>query len=99
MDQTKTYALYQTLVGYFKNRDQAQLGLQALRDAGFTSAHIGLAHYGSYSRDSDSSKTKHTGMWEQFKEFFEGSPENYADERARGMQALGGAHSVATRSI
>jgi hypothetical protein len=28
MDQTRSYAQCQTVVGYFENRDQAQLGLQ-----------------------------------------------------------------------
>ena len=85
MDQTRSYAKNQTVVGYFENREQAELGLQALRDAGFTSAHVGVAH-GSYSRESESSKAKQTGhgVWEKIKEFFEGSPENYADERTRG---------------
>jgi uncharacterized protein (TIGR02271 family) len=90
MDQTQTYADNQTLVAYFDNQDRAERALDELKGAGFTSAHIGLAHRGGSSArsaaGSAANKTEHAahGMWEKVKDFFEGGPENYADERTRG---------------
>jgi uncharacterized protein (TIGR02271 family) len=87
MDQTQTYAENQTVVGYFNDQDRAERGLDELRDAGFTSAHLGVAHRGFSSTGSATSKTKHAaeGMWDKVKNFFEGgSAEPYADERTRG---------------
>jgi len=90
MEQTQTYAQNQTVVGYFNDQDRAEHALDELRDAGFTSAHIGVAHRGFSSSGSATSKTKHAaeGMWDKVKNFFEGgSAEPYADERTRGDMA------------
>jgi hypothetical protein len=87
MDQTQTYAENQTVVGYFNDQDRAERALDELRDAGFTSAHLGVAHRGFSSTGSTTSKKKHAaeGMWDKVKNFFEGgSAEPYADERTRG---------------
>jgi uncharacterized protein (TIGR02271 family) len=91
MDQTQSYADNQTLVAYFDNSDQAQRAVDQLRNAGFSSAHLGLAHRsGSSTRSAAGSaahKTENAAhhMWEKVKDFFEGrSPENYGDERTRG---------------
>jgi uncharacterized protein (TIGR02271 family) len=89
MDQTQTYTDKQTIVGYFDNSDQAHRALDELKDAGFTSAHLGMAHRsGSAGSKAGSAtgKAEHAGhnMWDKVKNFFEGGPENYADERTRG---------------
>jgi uncharacterized protein (TIGR02271 family) len=91
MDQTQTYADNQTVVGYFDNPDQADRALSALQSAGFTSAHLGMAHRGGSSGRNAAGSAAHKtenaahNMWEKVKDFFEGnSPENYADERTRG---------------
>ena len=82
MDQTNTYTENQTIVGYFDSSDRAERALDELKDAGFTSAHLGIAHRGG----SAAHKAENAGesMWDKVKNFFEGSPENYADERTRG---------------
>lgn len=90
MAQTDTK--YGTITGYFESHAEAQKAVEALQDAGFTSAHLGVAHRGSYGSGSDTttgsndSDTHHTGagMWDKVKNFFEGSPEPYADERREG---------------
>ena len=81
-----------TIVGYFDNQSDAQNAVDALRDAGFTSAHVGMAH--RYNDDSYSSKGQSTGtkvkeesegVWDKVKNFFEGGDvEPYADERRDG---------------
>lgn len=84
------------VVGYFEDATDAARAVEALRDAGFTSAHIGMAHRGDSSSTSTfSEKTgsaahtageKAAGTWEKIKHFFEGGDavEPYADERTRG---------------
>ena len=90
MDQTQTYSENQTIVGYFENSDRAERALDELKDAGFTSAHLGFAHRsGSSGRSATGSAARKTenaahNVWDKIKDFFEGSPENYADERTRG---------------
>jgi uncharacterized protein (TIGR02271 family) len=90
MDQTQTYSENQTIVGYFDSYDRAERALDELKDAGFTSAHLGMAHRGGSARSKAASatgKAENTAhnVWEKVKDFFEGrSPENYADERTRG---------------
>lgn len=46
---------YATVVGYFENKSDAGEAIQALREAGFTSAHLGVAHSDSSTFSSDSS--------------------------------------------
>jgi uncharacterized protein (TIGR02271 family) len=90
---TQNYAENQTIAGYFDNHESAQRALEELRDAGFTSAHLGVAHRGgSSSAGRDESLTGRTekhaaGMWDKVKNFFEGGVEPYADERTRGDMA------------
>lgn len=90
MDQTQTYSENQTIVGYFDNYDRAERALDKLKDAGFTSAHLGMAHRGGSTGSKTRSATAKTenaahNVWDKVKDFFEGrSPENYADERTRG---------------
>lgn len=77
-----------TIVGYFDDHADAQRAVDALREAGFTSAHLGVAHRGGSSTSSENAHTvgkKAEGMWDKVKDFFEGrSAEPYADERTRG---------------
>ena len=86
MEQTQTAT--GTIVGYFENHTDAHRAIDALREAGFTSAHLGVAHRGSSSTASGTAHAageKVEGMWEKVKHFFEGeSAEPYADERTRG---------------
>ena len=90
MDQTQTYATNRTVVGYFDDQDRAERALNELRDAGFSSAHLGVAHRGyraSGSRTGSKAKNAAEGMWDKVRNFFEGGPEPYADERTRGEMA------------
>lgn len=85
-----------TIAGYFEDQTAAQRALEELRDAGFSSAHMGVAHRGGSSTSkfasasgtgatSKESKSNHEGMWDKMKDFFEGrSAEPYADEKAKG---------------
>lgn len=82
MDQTNTYTENQTIVGYFDSSDRAERALDELKNAGFTSAHLGIAHgAGSAAHKAGNAAES---MWDKVKNFFEGGPENYADERTRG---------------
>ena len=95
MAQTGTQT--NTIVGYFEDSSKATQAVGALRDAGFTSAHIGMAHRGGSSTSSASSAASHAGAkvestWDSIKNFFSGNEaEPYADERSRG--------DLATREI
>lgn len=81
-----------TITGYFEDQSDAQDAVQALQGAGFTSAHLGVAHRGGYGSGSETtsgtadstSHQKGAGVWDKVKNFFEGSPEAYADERREG---------------
>src|SRR5437660_998622 len=42
-----------TLVGYFENNSDARQAVEALQDAGFSSAQLGVAHRGGSSTSSD----------------------------------------------
>ncbi|HVG27649.1 MAG TPA: YsnF/AvaK domain-containing protein [Acidobacteriaceae bacterium] len=97
MDQTQTanqtsgQSQAGTIAGYFENHTEAERAVDALRDAGFTSAHVGVAHRGgSYGSETSSGSTagavgeKAEGAWEKFKNFFTGGPEAYAEENTRG---------------
>ncbi len=94
MAQTQTAT--GTIAGYFEDNSDAGKAVEALRDAGFTSAHIGVAHRGAFATSSGS--TSHTaaeaghkagekaaGAWESIKHFFgSDDAEPYADERTQG---------------
>ena len=90
MAQTQTET--GTIAGYFEDSSKARQAVEALRDAGFTSAHIGVAHRGAY--DSSSSSESRTGekassTWQSIKNFFSGNDteqytERYSDQRTQG---------------
>lgn len=92
MSQTNTS---NTVVGYFGDHADAERAVSALQDAGFTSAHLGVASRGGQTGSSASgsavSSATHTagqkaeGAWDKLKNFFNPDPvEPYADERQSG---------------
>jgi uncharacterized protein (TIGR02271 family) len=87
MTQTQTGT--GSLVGFFEDDADARQAVEALHQAGFTSAHIGVAHRGGSTIRTDSSsssvKEKATSTWEKIKSMFQGNEaEPYADERTQG---------------
>jgi uncharacterized protein (TIGR02271 family) len=87
MTQTQTGT--GALVGFFENDADARQAVEALHQAGFTSAHIGVAHRGGSTIRTDSSsssvKEKATSTWDKIKSMFQGNEaEPYADERTQG---------------
>jgi uncharacterized protein (TIGR02271 family) len=65
------------LVGFFEDDADARQAVEALHEAGFTSAHIGVAHRGGSTLSSDSSsssvKEKATSTWDKIKRMFQGN--------------------------
>lgn len=96
----ETQNLTGTIAAYFDDSNDAREAVEALHDAGFSSAHIGVAHRGHSSFSSTESSTgsatessigtrgenKHEfSTWDKVKHWFSGEePEPYADERTRG---------------
>jgi len=92
----ETQNLTGTIAAYFDDSNDARQAVEALHDAGFSSAHIGVAHRGrsSFSSTEPSAGTSFTGSetkkhefstWDKVKHWFSGDePEPYADERTRG---------------
>ena len=85
-----------TIAAYFEDQSDAHKAVNALQDAGFTSAHLGLAHRGTSSTSTSSSASgaahavgeKAEGLWDKVKQMFEGGAvEPYADERSQGELA------------
>lgn len=93
MSATNQTSATGTIAAYFENHSDAERAVEALRDAGFTSAQIGVAHRAGSNDDTSGSTAgqKTEGAWEKFKSFFTGGPEPYADEQTRG--------DLATREI
>ncbi len=92
-----TQNLTGTIAAFFDNSDDARQAVEALRDAGFSSAHIGVAHRGAYgSRFTGTASTTTTSAgtrtkekaestWDKIKSWFSGDePEPYENERPRG---------------
>ena len=82
-----------TIVGYFQSQTEAQRAVEALQQAGFSSAHVGVAHRGTGSTWNDSSSRDtsaaghehdHESVWGKMKNFFGGEAEPYADEQRYG---------------
>jgi uncharacterized protein (TIGR02271 family) len=90
-----------TLAAYFTTHAAAQSAIDRLKEAGFTSAHIGYAgrQFGNDRAEATnagatnavgerSASSKAEGAWAKIKNFFEGGDvEPYADEAARGDSA------------
>jgi uncharacterized protein (TIGR02271 family) len=86
---TQPYTETGTIAGYFEDSSKATQAVEALREAGFTSAHMGMVHRdhtSSSARTSTSEKTSST--WDSIKSFFSGNEaEPYADEKTQGELA------------
>ena len=93
MTQTQTGT--DILVGFFEDNADARRAVEALHEAGFTSAHIGVAHRGGSGSTLSSGSTrtdKEPSTWDKIKNMFTGNEaEPYADERTQG--------DLATREI
>jgi uncharacterized protein (TIGR02271 family) len=88
------------LVGYFDNSEDARQAVEALHEAGFSSAHLGMAHRaGSTTSDSTTRSGSSTASrvghkiehkaestWDKIVNMFSGGnrAEPYADERTQG---------------
>lgn len=88
MAQAQVYT--DTLAAYFEDSSDARKAVDALQEAGFRSAHLGIAHHGSYTGTStiEGNTTVHEttekgpSTWDKIKSWFSGEePEAYADER------------------
>ena len=88
MAQSQVYT--DTIAAYFEDSSDARNAVDALQEAGFTSANLGIAHRGAYT-GSDSTvgnttvhETTENGpsTWDKIKSWFSGEDaEPYADER------------------
>jgi uncharacterized protein (TIGR02271 family) len=92
MDQTQMSAENRVLVGYFDEEARAERALNDLQNAGFTSAHIGVAHRGprpvsrapGASAAGSEAKNSAEDMWDKVRSFFHrGAEHDRADDRAR----------------
>ncbi|HSU19721.1 MAG TPA: YsnF/AvaK domain-containing protein [Acidobacteriaceae bacterium] len=85
MQEKETPTSTGTLAGYFEKHSDAERAVDALREAGFDSAQIGVAHRGPHNTTSNQAGNKTEGAWEKVKHFFglQGA-EPYADEKSRG---------------
>lgn len=72
MDQTQTLADDRVLVGYFEDETRAERALRDLQNAGFTSAHIGVAHRGPHRTATATSEAKNSAeeMWDRVRGWF-----------------------------
>ena len=88
---TQDFSENRTIAGYFEDQKQAERAVRELQEAGFSSAHLGVAHRGGPNASTTGSSSTHTntgeGMWDKVKSFFEGGAEPYAEERSRGEMA------------
>jgi uncharacterized protein (TIGR02271 family) len=88
MAQSQVYT--DTIAAYFEDSSDARKAVDALQEAGFTSAHLGIAHRGSYTGSNSTVgnstvyETSENGpsTWDKIKSWFSGEDaEPYADER------------------
>jgi uncharacterized protein (TIGR02271 family) len=88
MAQSQVYT--DTIAAYFEDSSDARKAVDALQGAGFTSAHLGIAHRGSYTGSNSTvgnstiHETSENGpsTWDKIKSWFSGEDaEPYADER------------------
>jgi len=84
----KTQVYTDTLAAYFEDSSDARKAVDALQEAGFNSAHLGIAHRGSYTGTSTIEgntvvrETDDNGpsTWDKIKSWFSGEDvEPYAD--------------------
>jgi uncharacterized protein (TIGR02271 family) len=88
MAQSQVYT--DTIAAYFEDSSDARKAVDALQEAGFASAHLGIAHRGSYTGSNSTVgnstvyDTSENGpsTWDKIKSWFSGEEaEPYADER------------------
>jgi uncharacterized protein (TIGR02271 family) len=88
MAQAEVYT--DTIAAYFEDSSDARKAVDALQEAGFQSAHLGIAHRGSYTGTSTvegntvihETDEKGPSTWGKIKSWFGGEDvEPYADER------------------
>lgn len=95
MAQANVYT--DTMIAYFEDSSDARKAVDALQEAGFRSAHLGIAHHGAYTGRSttegnttvrETTEEKGPSTWDKIKSWFGGEePEAYADERRERDQA------------
>lgn len=87
MAQTQVYT--DTIAAYFEDNSDARKAVDDLQKASFTSAHLGIAHRGSYTGQSTTegnstvyeTEDKGVSTWDKIKAWFSGTDaEPYADE-------------------
>jgi|ERR1019366_2252834 uncharacterized protein (TIGR02271 family) len=93
----ETYTSTGTIAAYFEDNADARQAVEALQRAGFSSAHLGVAHrVGAYSTTTSSDTEvgqKEESTWDKIKNWFTGNEaEPYADECTQGDLAT---HEVA----
>src|ERR1051325_7425860 len=85
-----------TIAAYFEDSSDARKAIDALQEAGFQSAHLGIAHRGSYTGATTvegntvihETDDKAPSTWDKIKSWFGGEDvEPYADERLDGDPA------------
>jgi len=85
-----------TIAAYFENSSDARKAVDAMQKAGFTSAHLGIAHHGSYTGESSTfgnttvyeTEDKEPSTWDKIKAWFSGNTaEARSEERAPGDAA------------
>ena len=93
---TQTDFSTDTVAAYFEDSSDARKAVDALRKAGFTSAHLGIAHRGSYTGTSSTfgnttvyeTEDKEPSTWDKIKAWFTGNEgEVRAEEYAPGNVA------------
>ena len=93
----QTQNLTGTIAAFFESSTNARQAVEALHEAGFSSAHLGVAHRGGFRSISAASAASSTttantkgkrhdfSTWEKVKNWFSGDqPEAYENERPRG---------------
>ncbi len=85
-----------TLAAYFEHSSDARKAVDALQKAGFSSAHLGIAHHGSYTGESSTFgnttvheiEEKEPSTWDKIKAWFSGNEaEARKEDRAPGDDA------------
>jgi hypothetical protein len=85
-----------TLAAYFEHSSDARKAVDALQKAGFSSAHLGIAHHGSYTGESTTFgnttvheiEEKEPSTWDKIKAWFSGhEAEARKEDRAPGDAA------------
>ena len=85
-----------TVAAYFESSSDARKAVDSLQKAGFTSAHLGIAHHGSYTGTSSTFgnttvyeiEEKEPSTWDKIKAWFSGN-EARAEDRAPGDASSG----------